>query len=68
MPMIGIRMLRGRTPEQKRRLLQAVTDAARQSLGTPLESIRVWIQEMSPDEYMVAGRLRSDTETAQDRD
>ena len=57
MPLIEIHMLEGRTDEQKKALLDSVTDAIRDSLGVPLTSIRIWIQEFSPKDYMVAGEL-----------
>lgn len=57
MPLVEIHMLGGRTDEQKRALLDGVTEAVRRSLGVPLTSIRVWIQEFSPKDYMVAGEL-----------
>ena len=60
MPLIEIHMLRGRTEAQKRRLLQAVTDAARESLDAPLPSIRVWIHEFGAEDYMAAGKLRAE--------
>ena len=60
MPLVEIHMLEGRTDDQKKALLDAVTEAVRESLGVPLTSIRVWIQEFSPKEYMVAGELFAD--------
>ena len=57
MPLIEVHMLEGRTDEQKRALLEAITQAVHDSLGSPLPTIRVWIQEMSKKEYMVAGKL-----------
>jgi len=30
------------------------------SIGAPLETIRVWVQEFSPTEYMAAGVLAAD--------
>jgi 4-oxalocrotonate tautomerase len=59
MPLAEIRLLEGRTKEEKERILTAVTGALRESTGAPLEKIRVWIQEMPRDHYMVAGRLAS---------
>jgi len=55
MPLIEIHLLEGRTDEQKKALLSAVTEAVQASIGAPLETIRVWIQEFSPREYMAAG-------------
>jgi len=60
MPIIEIHMLEGRSDSQKKALLDSVTEAVRSSLGAPLSSIRVWISEFSPREYMVAGELYSD--------
>ncbi|HPW18740.1 MAG TPA: 2-hydroxymuconate tautomerase [Candidatus Aminicenantes bacterium] len=60
MPLVEIRLLEGRTAEQKKALLGAVTAAVQGSLGAPLESIRVWIQEVSPRDFMIAGVLAAD--------
>ncbi len=60
MPLIEIHLLKGRTAEQKKKLLGSVTEAVHDSLGAPLPSIRVWIQEFSAEEYMVAGELAAD--------
>ena len=60
MPLIEIHMLEGRSDLQKRALLDAVTEAVRTSIGAPLSSIRVWIQEFPPTEYMAEGQLYSD--------
>ncbi len=57
MPLIQINMLTGRTPEQKEALLRAVTDAVHESIGAPLPSIRVWINEMARTDYMAAGEM-----------
>jgi 4-oxalocrotonate tautomerase len=57
MPLIEIHLLEGRTDEQKKALLTAVTAAVHDSIGAPLDSIRVWVQEFSPKEYMIAGVL-----------
>ena len=55
MPLIEIHLLEGRTDEQKKALCSAVTEAVHTSIGAPVESIRIWIQEFSPKEYMAAG-------------
>ncbi len=60
MPLIEIHLLEGRTDEQKKALLSSVTTAVHESIGAPLESIRVWVREFSPKEYMVAGVLAAD--------
>ncbi len=60
MPLVEIHMLEGRTDEQKKALLAAVTTAVHESIGARLESIRVWVQEFRPTEYMMAGVLASE--------
>jgi len=57
MPLIEIHMLEGRTDEQKENLLGAITRAVHDSIGAPVPSIRVWIHEFSPREYMSGGEL-----------
>jgi 4-oxalocrotonate tautomerase len=60
MPLVEIHLLEGRTDEQKKALLAAVTEAVHGSIGAPLETIRVWVQEFSTKEYMAAGVLAAD--------
>jgi 4-oxalocrotonate tautomerase len=60
MPLVEIHLLTGRTDEQKKALLAAVTAAVRESIGAPLETIRVWLQEFPPTAYMSAGVLASE--------
>lgn len=61
MPLVRISMLSGRTPEQKRAVLSAVTDAVHTTLGTPLTNIRVWIDEFDSEDYMADGIWHPDT-------
>jgi 4-oxalocrotonate tautomerase len=60
MPLVEIHLLEGRTDDQKKALLTAVTAAVHDSIGAPLESIRVWVQEFTPRECMIAGVLAAD--------
>jgi len=60
MPLIEIHMLEGRTAEQKKALCAAITKAVQESIGAPVESIRVWIEEFAPQEYMAAGVWHGD--------
>jgi 4-oxalocrotonate tautomerase len=55
MPLVQINMLEGRTPEQKKALLAAVTDAVHTSIGAALPSIRVWVNEFPAEGYMAEG-------------
>lgn len=65
MPLIQINMASGRTDDQKRALLAAVTDAVQQSIDAPLASIRVWINEFEPAGFMAAGELMADRQERQ---
>jgi len=60
MPLVEIHLLKGRTDKQKKALLGAVTQAIHESIGAPLETIRVWIQEMPLTEFMSCGVLASE--------
>lgn len=60
MPLVQINLLEGRTPEQKKALLAAVTEAVHTSIGAPLPSIRVWLQEFAPADYMAEGVWQPD--------
>jgi len=53
MPFIQVNMGAGRTPEQKRAMLDGIVEAVHQSLDAPYESIRAWIVELDPDETMI---------------
>ncbi len=55
MPLIQVSMARGRTEEQKRALLHAVTAAVHESLGAPVPSIRVWIHEFDEADFIAGG-------------
>jgi len=61
MPLIEVNILKGRTDDQKKALLKAITKAVQESIDAPLSTIRVWINEMESKHYMVAGQLKSKT-------
>jgi 4-oxalocrotonate tautomerase len=67
MPLVQIHLAEGRTPEQKRALLDGITRTVQETLGSPLSSIRVWIDEFSPDDYMAAGELMADKRAREGR-
>ncbi len=60
MPLVNVHMASGRTPEQKKALMEAITSAVTQHVGAPRESVRVWITEMSSTEFMSGGELLAD--------
>jgi len=55
MPLIEVHLLEGRTDDQKKSLLTAITKAVQDSIGSPIETIRVWIEEFTPKDYMASG-------------
>lgn len=67
MPLIEVHIADGRTDEQKRALLEGITRTVQETLGSPLGSIRVWIDEFSPDDYMAAGELLTDKRAREGR-
>jgi 4-oxalocrotonate tautomerase len=61
MPLVQITMLTGRTTEQKRKLVQRITDAMVQEAGAPREATVVTFNEVSKENYALAGVLVSDS-------
>ena len=64
MPLIQVTMIEGRTAEQKRELLAAITRAVSETIGAPLDSIRAWITDVPSEQFMSAGTLASDRAAA----
>jgi 4-oxalocrotonate tautomerase len=60
MPLVHVHMAEGRTEEQKRALLHAVTQAVHQSVGAPIPSIRVWITEFAEHDFIAGGEILAD--------
>ncbi|MGX7029889.1 2-hydroxymuconate tautomerase [Vagococcus zengguangii] len=60
MPIVHIELLEGRTDEQKKSMVQEVTEAISKTSGAPKENIHVVIQEMKKEHYAVGGVLKSE--------
>ncbi|WML50466.1 2-hydroxymuconate tautomerase [Neobacillus sp. PS3-34] len=60
MPYVTVKMLEGRSDDQKKALVEKVTDAVSETTGAPKENVVVFIEEMSKNHYGVAGKLFSD--------
>ncbi len=60
MPHIQITMLKGRTIEQKRKLVERVTDAMAEEAKTPKEGVVVTIVEVDREDYARGGVLMAD--------
>ena len=61
MPIVNIHILEGRTVEQKRKLVDSVTNAICESLSVPPEKVRIIISNMDNDNYSIAGKLIIDS-------
>lgn len=55
MPLVQVSILKGRSDDQKRKLLTALTDAVVDSVGSSPSSVRVIINEIEPSNWSVAG-------------
>jgi 4-oxalocrotonate tautomerase len=53
MPFVQVSMGTGRTPEQKRALLDGISEVVHTTLGADYDSIKVWIVELDPDDVML---------------
>lgn len=60
MPLIQVTMIEGRTADQKRALLTAITRAVHESIDVPIESIRAWVTDVPSEQFMSAGTLAAD--------
>lgn len=57
MPILNVQISQGRSAAQKTALLQKMTQAIVDSVGAPLASIRIVLQEIPPEHVIVAGEL-----------
>ncbi|WLR50758.1 2-hydroxymuconate tautomerase [Bacillus tianshenii] len=62
MPIVTVKMLEGRSDEQKKALVEKVTESVSETTGAPKEKISIIIEEMSKNHYGVAGKRVCDTE------
>jgi 4-oxalocrotonate tautomerase len=53
-------MWEGRTPEQKRNLVKAITSAVVGAIGCPPEAVEVVIHELPKANWGIGGELASD--------
>lgn len=59
MPFIQVTMMEGRTVDQKHELMQRLTDAVVESVGSDPSRVRVAIYEVTPDDWAVGGEAMS---------
>ncbi len=60
MPIITINMLNGRTLEQKRALVEQLTEVVCKTINTPPENVSIIINEMDRENYARNGQLYID--------
>lgn len=60
MPTINVQLFEGRTPEQKRAFVQAVTEATVRTLACAPESVDILIHEIKREHWATGGKLWSD--------
>ncbi len=60
MPIITIRLLEGRTLEQKRELTQAISEAVSRIAKTPLEGVHVIFENVPRTDWGLGGVLWAD--------
>ena len=60
MPLIIVKMLEGRTVEQKRGLASAITEAVVKHTGAPEDQVDVIIEDYPRTNWAKAGKLYSD--------
>ncbi len=60
MPLVNVHMAEGRSPAQKKALMDAITDAMATHIGAPRTAVRVWISEFPNTDFMAGGELLAD--------
>lgn len=60
MPIVTIKMIEGRTDEQKRNLVEKVTAAISETVDAPKENISIIIEDMKKSHFAVGGVRKSD--------
>ena len=60
MPIALIKIIEGRSPEKKRRLIESVSQAMANGLELPIDAVRVLLHEYPAGHWGRGGRLVSD--------
>lgn len=60
MPTIRVEMFEGRSPEQKKQLVQALTQAVVDTLGAKPESVDILLFDIKKSEWATGGQLWSE--------
>ncbi|HBD64270.1 MAG TPA: 4-oxalocrotonate tautomerase [Clostridiales bacterium] len=60
MPIIQVEMLKGRTLEQKRAMVEKVTEAVAETANCPRDAVKIIIREMESENFAQGGVLKCD--------
>ena len=60
MPLVNIKMFKGRTLDQKRKLVKAITDNMVKILKVQPEWVTIYIEELEMEHWAESGTLHSD--------
>lgn len=60
MPFAQIYLIEGRTEEQKRAVIEKVTEALMEAVGAPKENVRVWIHDVPKTNWGIGGKSAKD--------
>lgn len=60
MPFAQIYLIEGRSEDQKRAVIEKVTQALSESTGAPKENVRVWIHDVPNTNWGIAGKTAKD--------
>jgi len=63
-PLVQVTMVEGRSPEQKRALLEKLTDAVVETLGAKRETVRVILYEVPKAHWGVGGVSKAEQDAA----
>ena len=59
MPFVEVNMYEGRTPEQKKKLVEGITKAFTE-IGTPAEAVQILLKECQRSCWATAGKFASE--------
>ena len=62
MPIVQIHLIEGRTIEQKRALVQKVTDAVCETVNVTPEHVKIILSDMAKHDYAIGGVLKADAQ------
>ncbi|HEX7781596.1 MAG TPA: 2-hydroxymuconate tautomerase family protein [Sphingobium sp.] len=60
MPIITVNLLTGRDQEKKRALIRELADATVRTLGVPLASVRVILNEVPPEHWGIGNETKAE--------